>query len=120
MASKQMGADTTLKFLYSVLKQLEVKNVRHLFCHTPNNSRARFTDIIVQVDWNAVAKDLDISNGAAARMRWFRFKQQMDGVPRNKPSPDARVTKPRPKAKGKANPKGKKGLKAGTDEEMKD
>lgn len=29
MAGKHLGADTTLKFLYTVLKQLDMKNVCH-------------------------------------------------------------------------------------------
>lgn len=63
---------------------------------------------------------MDISNAKAAQMRWFRFKQQMEGIPRNKPiSTDARVTKPKPKAKakGKAKPKGKKVVKEEEEEE---
>lgn len=34
---------------------------------------------LAQIDWNAVAKELDITNGHAARMRYSRFKQQMEG-----------------------------------------
>ncbi|MCJ1374583.1 hypothetical protein MMC20_005815 [Loxospora ochrophaea] len=49
----------TSKFLYTILKQLDLK----------------------AIDWNAVAAQLDITNGHAARMRFSRFKQQMEGVP---------------------------------------
>ena len=53
---------------------------------------------------------MEISNGAAARMRWVRFKQMMEGGPRSKPNADTnRVTKPKPKVKAKAIPKGKTG-----------
>ncbi|KAL8869604.1 MAG: hypothetical protein Q9174_004152 [Haloplaca sp. 1 TL-2023] len=31
------------------------------------------------IDWNAVADELEITNGHAARMRYSRFKQQMEG-----------------------------------------
>lgn len=55
---------------------------------------------------------MDISNGAAARMRWVRFKQLMEGTPRSKPNADTnRVAKPKPKAKTKAKPKGKTAIK---------
>lgn len=51
---------------------------------------------------------MEISNGAAARMRWVRFKQLMEGIPRSKPNVDTnRVAKPKPKAKTKAKSKGK-------------
>lgn len=33
------------------------------------------------IDWNLVASQLDITNGHAARMRFSRFKQHMEGVP---------------------------------------
>lgn len=53
---------------------------------------------------------MEISNGKAARMRWVRFKQMMEGSPRSKPNADTnRVAKPKPKAKAKANPKGETG-----------
>ncbi|KAJ5989199.1 hypothetical protein N7481_004409 [Penicillium waksmanii] len=48
---------TTPKFLYSMIKQLDLK----------------------LIDWNKVAQDLEISNGHAARMRYSRFRSQMDG-----------------------------------------
>ncbi|KAJ5211506.1 uncharacterized protein N7498_003152 [Penicillium cinerascens] len=46
----------TPKFLYAIIKQLDMKTV----------------------DWNRVASDLEISNGHAARMRYSRFKSQME------------------------------------------
>lgn len=47
---------------------------------------------------------MEISNAAAARMRWTRFKQLMEGGPRSKPNADTnRVAKP--KSKTKAKPK---------------
>lgn len=55
---------------------------------------------------------MEISNAAAARMRWVRFKQLMEGVPRSKPNADTnRVAKPKPKAKTKGKPKVKPGVK---------
>ncbi|KAL8716819.1 MAG: hypothetical protein Q9225_005881 [Loekoesia sp. 1 TL-2023] len=45
------------KFLYTIMKQLDLKSI----------------------DWNTVANELDITNGHAARMRYSRFKQQMEG-----------------------------------------
>ncbi len=49
----------TAKFLYTILKQLDLK----------------------AIDWNQVAEGLDITNGHAARMRFSRFKQHMEGIP---------------------------------------
>ncbi|KAI9825235.1 MAG: hypothetical protein M1832_001269 [Thelocarpon impressellum] len=54
------------KFLYTILKQLDLKSI----------------------DWNAVAGQLDITNGHAARMRFSRFKAQMEG---HQPSPRKRA-----------------------------
>ena len=34
---------------------------------------------MIQIDWQKVADDLGISNGHAARMRFSRFKTQMEG-----------------------------------------
>ncbi|KAJ5115304.1 hypothetical protein NUU61_001063 [Penicillium alfredii] len=55
----------TAKFLYAIIRQLDIKTV----------------------DWNRVSEEVGISNGHAARMRYSRFRQQMDGTaskPRNK------------------------------------
>ncbi|KAL2812114.1 hypothetical protein BJX63DRAFT_432925 [Aspergillus granulosus] len=57
--SKAMPTDSpTAKFLYTILKQLDLKGI----------------------DWNLVASQLEISNGHAARMRYHRFKNQMEGT----------------------------------------
>ncbi|KAJ5634149.1 hypothetical protein N7528_001991 [Penicillium herquei] len=48
----------TPKFLYAMLKQLDLKTI----------------------DWNRVAGDIQISNGHAARMRFSRFRNQMEGT----------------------------------------
>ncbi|KAJ5194265.1 hypothetical protein N7491_001601 [Penicillium cf. griseofulvum] len=56
--NKVLETDTpTAKFLYTIIKQLDLKSV----------------------DWNRVASDVEISNGHAARMRYSRFRQQMEG-----------------------------------------
>ncbi|KAJ5104149.1 hypothetical protein N7532_004678 [Penicillium argentinense] len=47
----------TPKFLYAIIKQLDLK----------------------LIDWNKVAEELEISNGHAARMRYSRFRSQIDG-----------------------------------------
>lgn len=52
-----MPADHS-KFLYTIVKQLDLKSI----------------------DWSAVAAQLNITNGHAARMRFSRFKQAMEGV----------------------------------------
>ncbi|KAL2868729.1 uncharacterized protein BJX67DRAFT_379680 [Aspergillus lucknowensis] len=57
--SKTMPTDSpTAKFLYTILKQLDLKGI----------------------DWTLVASQLEISNGHAARMRYHRFKNQMEGT----------------------------------------
>jgi hypothetical protein len=48
-----------------------------------------------QIDWQEVANQLDITNGHAARMRYSRFKAQMEGTPSQTRKP--RVTGPRQK-----------------------
>ncbi|KAI4153670.1 MAG: hypothetical protein LQ340_002173 [Diploschistes diacapsis] len=57
------------KFLYVILKQMELKNV----------------------NWQKVADDMGIGKGHAARMRYHRFKQNMEG---EKPSRRTRATDP--------------------------
>lgn len=57
----------------------------------------KLTLILYQVDWNTVARDLGISNGHAARMRYSRFKGQID---------PSRVKKKAPKKAEKGDPKG--------------
>ncbi|KAF7588790.1 hypothetical protein BBP40_005221 [Aspergillus hancockii] len=57
--SKAMPTDgPTVKFLYTIIKQLDLKSI----------------------DWSLVASQLEISNGHAARMRYSRFRQQMEGT----------------------------------------
>ncbi|KAK9860644.1 hypothetical protein MYU51_005767 [Penicillium brevicompactum] len=61
MSQRQKVLDTestTAKFLYAIIKQTDLKSI----------------------DWNRVASDLLISNGHAARMRYSRFRQQMEGT----------------------------------------
>jgi hypothetical protein len=48
----------TARFLYTIIKQLDLK----------------------AIDWNLVAGSLEITNGHAARMRYSRFKQHMEGA----------------------------------------
>ncbi|PKY04732.1 hypothetical protein P168DRAFT_317782 [Aspergillus campestris IBT 28561] len=56
---KAMPTDgPTPKFLYTIIKQLDLRSI----------------------DWSLVASQLEISNGHAARMRYARFKQQMEGT----------------------------------------
>ncbi|KAH8431920.1 uncharacterized protein LDX57_009569 [Aspergillus melleus] len=71
--SRAMPTDgPTVKFLYTIIKQLDLK----------------------AIDWNVVASQLEISNGHAARMRYSRFRQQMEGItstpraPRTKKAPN--------------------------------
>lgn len=74
----------TARFLYTIIKQLDLKSI----------------------DWNLVAGSLEITNGHAARMRYSRFKQHMEG----------QITQSRaPKAgkKEKEGKEGKGGLKKG-------
>ena len=58
--SKSLTPDgQTARFLYTILKQLDLKTV----------------------DWTIVAEAIGITNGHAARMRYSRFKQQIEGTP---------------------------------------
>src|SRR5271170_1972446 len=72
----------TARFLYTILKQLDLKHI----------------------DWSLVAESLDITNGHAARMRFSRFKQHMEGVPPQSRAPRARkdTNKSGKGAKGKS------------------
>lgn len=72
----------TVRLLYAILKQLGLKGV----------------------DWNLVASTLDITNGHAARMRYSRFRQHMEG----RPTPQRGTRKEKAKDGG-----GKKGKKRG-------
>lgn len=71
----------TPKFLYAILKQLDLKSVRM----DPKAKTSHYVLSILianlsQVDWNLIASQLEISNGHAARMRYSRFRQQMEGT----------------------------------------
>jgi hypothetical protein len=89
--SKALSPDgQTARFLYTILKQLDLKTI----------------------DWNLVADGLDITNGHAARMRFSRFKQHMEGIP-------AQARNPRSKKDDKdKNVKGKR-LKRGLEDDIK-
>ncbi|ODH45936.1 hypothetical protein GX48_07977 [Paracoccidioides brasiliensis] len=70
--SKTMLADgQTAKFLYTILKQLDLKSI----------------------DWNLVASQLEITNGHAARMRFSRFRQHMEGITTTHRTPRPKKTK---------------------------
>ena len=56
---------------------------------------------LYQVDWNRVASDLEISNGHAARMRYSRFKSQMEPS-----SAQKNARKRNSKKREKGDPKG--------------
>ncbi|KAK2746197.1 hypothetical protein FQN57_003319 [Myotisia sp. PD_48] len=95
--SKTMPADgQTAKFLYTILKQLDLKIVsRNSLLELEMN-----TNSPDQIDWNQVASQLEITNGHAARMRFSRFKQHMEGS--STASRTARPKKPKAdKAKSK-------------------
>lgn len=79
----------------------------------------------IQVDWNEVAGNLGISNGHAARMRYSRFKQQMEGIhpPPRKPRKVAVQKKPakeKPKPKSTSKLKPEERLKRENSEETKE
>ncbi|KAL1864826.1 hypothetical protein Plec18167_009620 [Paecilomyces lecythidis] len=123
--SKTMPADgQTAKFLYTIIKQLDLKSVsstafplscaRGLGLDLESSSRVLESETdhwntSPQIDWNLVASQLEISNGHAARMRYSRFKQHMEGVPTN-------PRNPRPKKASSKKP-GKGGSKAGCGKE---
>ena len=89
--SKALSPDgQTARFLYIILKQLDLK----------------------AIDWNLVAEGLDITNGHAARMRFSRFKQHMEGIP-------TQPRNPRPKKDSVKDTKNAKGLKRGLDDDIK-
>ncbi|KAI9873376.1 MAG: hypothetical protein M1830_000476 [Pleopsidium flavum] len=67
----------TAKFLYTIIKQLDLKSI----------------------DWNIVALQLDITNGHAARMRFSRFKQHMEGIPISPRKPRISASRPAKKPK---------------------
>ncbi|KAL8824405.1 MAG: hypothetical protein Q9170_008167 [Blastenia crenularia] len=86
------------KFLYTIMKQLVLKSI----------------------DWNAVATELQITNGHAARMRYSRFKQCMEGstpTTRKPRIPAPRKRKDKSDDGTKAAKKRKKDGMTGTEEE---
>jgi hypothetical protein len=90
--SKALSPDgQTARFLYTILKQLDMKTV----------------------DWNLVADGLDITNGHAARMRFSRFKQHMEGIPTQPRTPRLK------KDGGKDKMAKPKGLKRGLEDDIK-
>jgi hypothetical protein len=79
--SKVLSPDgQTAKFLYTIIKQLDLK----------------------AINWNEVASGLDITNGHAARMRYSRFKAQIEGLPTQ-----SKPRAPRPKKDASVAAKGK-------------
>ncbi|KAK1143421.1 hypothetical protein N8T08_006749 [Aspergillus melleus] len=75
--SRAMPTDgPTVKFLYTIIKQLDLK----------------------AIDWNVVASQLEISNGHAARMRYSRFRQQMEGITSTPRAPRAKKAPNKSKA----------------------
>ncbi|KAI9894836.1 MAG: hypothetical protein M1814_000056 [Vezdaea aestivalis] len=65
--------DPQARFLWTILKQLDHKSI----------------------DWNEVARDLKITNGHAARMRFSRFKGQIEGRQPRKAAADRARPAPR-------------------------
>ncbi|KAI9774809.1 MAG: hypothetical protein M1840_000025 [Geoglossum simile] len=68
------------KFLYTILKQLDLKSVHFPRLSFSSSLHVLTTLLPIQIDWNLVASQLEITNGHAARMRFSRFKQHMEGV----------------------------------------
>jgi hypothetical protein len=81
-----MANDTaTTRLLYAILSQKCLKDVCHLcFISCPLHIQPLSILISYQIDWNKVAHDpilsQEITNGHAARMRYSRFKKQMEGT----------------------------------------
>jgi hypothetical protein len=89
--SKVLSPDgQTAKFLYTIIKQLDLKTI----------------------DWNEVASGLEITNGHAARMRYSRFKAQIEGLP-TQTKPRAPRPKKDPSAAAKGKVKNKPGYEPG-------
>lgn len=92
------------KFLYVIMKQLDLKSVS---CSS-KQGLGHYTHLVQQIDWQQVADQLDITNGHAARMRYSRFKQQMEGVPSATRKPRAAVPRQRKAKPDKSDKKDKK------------
>ncbi|KAE9982146.1 hypothetical protein BLS_006492 [Venturia inaequalis] len=69
-----------VEFMWAIVKQLEVKHI----------------------DWNIVAAANNISNGHAARMRFHRLRQAMEGIATKHRAP--KLDDPPEKSKGKGGP----------------
>ena len=91
-----MPADgQTAKFLYTILKQLDLKSVGIFKPRPPLLlSSCPRSLTLVQIDWNLVASQLEITNGHAARMRFSRFKQHMEGTTTAPRTPRPKKEKP--------------------------
>ena len=86
--SKALSPDgQTARFLYTIIKQLDLKSI----------------------DWTLVAASLEITNGHAARMRYSRFKQQMEGQTTQSKPAKTTAKKGKPEKEGLEKPtKGKR------------
>lgn len=79
--SKSMPTEgQATKFLYTILKQLDLKTVFLNPAPYLGDENILMHALYMQIDWSLVATELEISNGHAARMRYSRFKQQMEGT----------------------------------------
>lgn len=102
--NKNLATDgATPKFLYTILKQLDLKSV--IPSHILKTGSQQKTNDLGQVDWNHVAGNLSITNGHAARMRFSRFKQQMEGIPPTPRKARSATTHHRKPKREKAKPK---------------
>lgn len=61
-----------------------------------------------KVDWNLVASQLDISNGHAARMRYSRFRQHIEGIQAVPRAPRVKKSNTSKSEKGSAKADSKK------------
>lgn len=80
------------KFMYYIVKQLDVRSVRLRLTLLEKDKLTH-----PQVDWNLVASDMEITNGHAARMRFARFKNQMEGTVPKARAPRDKSRAPKPK-----------------------
>ena len=80
--------DATIRLLYAILSQKCLKDVGpvslNLIFMSPLSNPFTVLMSKYQIDWNKVAHDpilsQEITNGHAARMRYSRFKKQMEGT----------------------------------------
>lgn len=80
------------RFLYTIIKQLNLKCVRRL--RTLDRGRPDAYKL-QQINWNEVSQELGITNGHAARMRYSRFRQQVDGITPTPRGPRKRSAEPK-------------------------